>query len=148
VVTRRSRQAHAFREFVAAVEPRLRRALVAAYGVQVGREATAEALGWAWEHWSRVAGMTNPAGYLFRVGQTSAQRSSRVRVTPTVDGPVTGDPWVEPGLDGALMDLTEHQRVAVVLCHGFEWTQREVAELLGVALAPRPALGFHSHRSA
>jgi RNA polymerase sigma factor (sigma-70 family) len=42
-------------------------------------------------------------------------------------------PWIEPGLPKALGALSEHQRVAVVLAHGFGWTHREVAELLGVS---------------
>jgi hypothetical protein len=49
-----------FERFVPDVEPRLRRALVAAYGSQRGREATAEALSWAWENWDRVRAMNHP----------------------------------------------------------------------------------------
>jgi hypothetical protein len=49
-----------FERFVHDVEPRLRRALVAAYGGQRGREATAEALSWAWENWDRVRTMEYP----------------------------------------------------------------------------------------
>jgi DNA-directed RNA polymerase specialized sigma24 family protein len=41
----------AFSQFVTEVEPRLRRALVALRGAEAGRDATAEALAWAWEHW-------------------------------------------------------------------------------------------------
>src|SRR5215469_926755 len=66
--------AAAFTEFVSAVEPRLRRALVAAYGFDEGREATAEALAYAWEHWDRLRLMSNIPGYLFRVGQTKRRR--------------------------------------------------------------------------
>src|SRR3954468_22944054 len=69
----------AFGDFVTLVEQRLRRALVAAYGAEVGREATADALAWAWQHWDRVQGMANPAGYLWRVGQTSARRLGHAR---------------------------------------------------------------------
>jgi DNA-directed RNA polymerase specialized sigma24 family protein len=46
-----------FPAFFAETEPRLRRALVAAYGPQRGREAAAEALAYAWQHWDRVGGM-------------------------------------------------------------------------------------------
>ena len=49
-----------FDDFVADVEPRLRRALVAAYGPEAGREATADALAWAWQHWDRLRGWTTP----------------------------------------------------------------------------------------
>ena len=58
-----------FRAFVLEVEPRLHAAFVAVYGYERGREATAEALAYAWEHWSELRGMPNPAGHLYRVGQ-------------------------------------------------------------------------------
>jgi DNA-directed RNA polymerase specialized sigma24 family protein len=41
-------------------------------------------------------------------------------------------PWIEPGLERAVAELTEMQRVSVVLVHGFGWTANEVAELQGV----------------
>jgi hypothetical protein len=59
----------AFSVFLGEVEPRLRQALVATYGPVDGREATVDALSWAWEHWDRLGDVANPAGYLFRVGQ-------------------------------------------------------------------------------
>jgi RNA polymerase sigma-70 factor (ECF subfamily) len=129
---------HGFGVLVAALEQRLRRALVGAYGRDVGREATADALAWAWEHRERLARVDNVAGYLYRVGQTSARRQRRRPAAAPYGGDgerngPAGDAWVEPGLDRALAGLTEHQRVAVVLCHGFAWTHREVAELLGVS---------------
>ena len=40
-----------------------------------------------------------------------------------------------PGLFDAVVSLSEAQRVAVVLVHGFEWTLREVAELTGVTVS-------------
>ena len=48
-----------FESFVATVEPPLRRALVATYGFDLGREAAANALGWAWEHWERLVIVEN-----------------------------------------------------------------------------------------
>jgi DNA-directed RNA polymerase specialized sigma24 family protein len=66
-----------FEAFVLAAEPPLRRALVAAYGYEDGREAAAEALAYAWEHWPRVREMPNAAGYLFRVARTSVTRGRR-----------------------------------------------------------------------
>lgn len=124
----------AFEAFVAEAEPRLRRALVAAYGPAAGREATVDALAWAWSHWDRVTDLDNPVGYLYRVGQTEARHARR---TPSpVEPPEVasgGEPWFEPALEPALLALSEHQRVAVVLCHGFSWTHREVADLLDVS---------------
>ncbi len=121
-----------FEQFVLDVEPRLRRALVAAHGPQVGREATVDALAWAWSHWGRIKPMINPVGYLYRVGRTKATEARLSTATEPVHELPSTDrlPWVEPGLEPALWSLTEHQRVAVVLCHGFQWTHQEVAELL------------------
>ena len=66
-----------FDQFAQSVTPRLRAALVAAYGVDIGSDAAAEAMAYAWEHWDRVGEMGNPAGYLYRVGQTAARRLRR-----------------------------------------------------------------------
>jgi hypothetical protein len=70
----RARDADDHEAFVTEVEPRLPRALIAQYRPDRGREATTEALGWACAHWSRVKSMANPAGYLFRVGQSRIRR--------------------------------------------------------------------------
>ena len=121
-----------FEAFVRTIEPSLHRALVAAYGFERGRDATAEALGWAWEHWDRAKDLDNKVGYLFRVGQSR----SRDRKTPiTFERDESSDPWFDPGLISALASLTEHQRVAVVLVNGFDWKLREVAELLDVGVS-------------
>ena len=69
-----------FTAFVHEFEPRLSFALAAAYGPDVGREATADALMYAWEHWERVSAMSNTVGYLYRVGQTKAKRHRRRRI--------------------------------------------------------------------
>lgn len=118
-----------FEAFVIEVEPRLRRAFLAAYGAERGREATAEALAWAWEHWRRVRGMRNAPGYLYRVGQSRTRPRRRALMELP---PVAADPWIEPALPAALLALSQGQRTAVVLVHGFGWTLGEVAELTGV----------------
>ena len=121
-----------FTEFVEAVEPRLRNALVPTLGVEAAREATADALAYGWEHWERLGAMENPAGSLYRVAQTSARRARR---KPQPLPPVQPDelPWVEPGLPHALADLSHKQRISVWLVHGMGWQYKEVAELLGVS---------------
>lgn len=121
-----------FEAFFAEQEPRLRRALVAAYGPVRGREAAAEALAWAWEHWSQVQEVSSPTAFLYRVGQSRSRRWGRPRVLFAANGPPP-EPWVEPALPSALASLSEHQRVSVVLVHGFAWSHREVAELLDVS---------------
>src|SRR6185437_624392 len=64
----------AFERFVEEAGPRLGRALAALYGFEDGRDATAEALAYAWENWSRLQHIANLPGYLFRVGQTRSRR--------------------------------------------------------------------------
>ena len=54
-----------FEAFVSELEPRLRRALIAAHGFDRGREATVDALSWAWEHWGRLSKVDHKVAYLF-----------------------------------------------------------------------------------
>ena len=118
-----------FTTFVIAVEPRLRQALVARYGRERGREAAAEALAWGWQHWDRVVAADNSIGLLYRVGQSR----SRPRLTRTLtERPAVDDHLFEPALEGALAELTERERVALLLIHGAGWTHAEVATLLGI----------------
>src|SRR5690242_1361193 len=71
-----------FRSFFDGAEPRLRSAFVAAYDAERGREATAEALAYAWENWERVRVMENAVGYLYRVGQSRTRPRRRRRPEP------------------------------------------------------------------
>jgi DNA-directed RNA polymerase specialized sigma24 family protein len=117
-----------FEGFFARAEPRLRRALVAAYGPDRGRDAAAAALAYAWTNWERVGTMEFPIAYLFRVGQ-SETRQRRRRV---LHEPISGiEPWVEPALLEALGRLSARQRTAVVLVHAFDWSTGDVAALMG-----------------
>ena len=122
-----------FEEFVVDAGQKLSLALAAAYGPEVGAEATSEALAYAWENWEKLQTMQNPVGYLYRVGQSQAKRFFWRRPPIAPDPPSHTDPRVEPGLRAALRGLTRRQRTAVVLVEGFGWTQLEVAELLGLS---------------
>lgn len=139
---RKHSQEQAFTRFVKETEPRLSYALAAAYGPEVGAEATADALAFAWEHWERIKRMGNPVGYLYRVGQSRSRRYRRPRTLfPRV---WTNDrPLVEPALPAALEDLTRNQRVAVTLIHALGWTQREAADLMGIS---RSTVRTHAER--
>ena len=119
-----------FTAFVRETEPRLRAALVASLGPERGREATAEALAWAWEHRGDLPDLRHPVPYLFRVGQSMTR--SRKRPHPAAPAPSAEPPWVEPALPGALAALTRRQRMAVVLVHGYGWTHPEAAEVMGI----------------
>jgi RNA polymerase sigma factor (sigma-70 family) len=120
-----------FESFFVAAEPRLRRAFVAAYGFDRGREATAEALAWAWEHWPELRSKENPVGYIYRIGE---RRTRRRRIPITYVPNDVHEPWFEPGLAAALESLTRRQRLAVVLVYGYGWQLREVAETCGLAV--------------
>jgi RNA polymerase sigma factor (sigma-70 family) len=122
-----------FDAFFTNAEPRLRRALVAAYGPERGREALSEALAYAWEHWDRVQTMDNSIGYLYRVGQSRTRPRREPELFPPL--PTAQAPWTEPELPRALARLSERERVAVVLVNGFGWTLREVAEMIEVSVS-------------
>ncbi len=122
--------------FLAASGDRLRRGLVARFGVQIGCEAHADAVAWASEHADELQAMSSPLGFLFRVGQSAARRylrwERRPVELPTVDA--ARHPHVEPGLPAAVAGLGAEERTAVVLVHCHGWTYGEVAELLEVEI--------------
>ncbi len=121
-----------FEEFASAAARRLRAGLIAAHGPQIGIEAAADAMAYGWEHWDRLSTMENPAGYLYRVGQTAARRSRRPERLFPVPPPDEITEF-EPRLLPALERLSEMQRVVVVLTCAYGWRQAEVAELLEIA---------------
>ena len=127
------------------IEPRLRRALVARYGVDIGVEAAADAIAWGCEHADRLVEIDNPSGYLYRVGQSAARRQLRAGRAQLrfpaeeirAETELPGDVFEE------LKRLKPEQRVAVLLVHGYGFTYREVAEVLSVSEA---AVTNHVHR--
>lgn len=125
----------------------LRRALVARYGVDVGVEATNDALLVAWREWADVSQMDNPVGYLYRAGQSAARPSMRWRSrTAPLDFPAEpAGPQPPDSIDlfDALRRLNASQRVAVVLVKSHGHTYAEVAEALGISEA---AVGNHVRR--
>lgn len=118
-------------------EERVRMALMARYGPELGDELTAECMAWAWENQTRLATMENPVGYLVRVGQSKSRRLLRWKrepvnypITPATNGPA----WSEPALAASLATLDADSRTAIVLVHCFQWTYSEVGELLDLPL--------------
>lgn len=131
-----------FESFVGEIEARLGRALVAAFGPEVGNEVTRDALAYAWEHWDRLSTMDNPVGYLYRVGQSRSRTYRKRRIAfPAVHTDEL--PHVEPGLPAAMARLTSKQRTAVVLLHVEAMTERDAAESMRVS---RAALRRHADR--
>lgn len=132
-------------EFLAVVRERLERALVARFGIDDGIEAADEAVAYALEHWERVGRMDNPAGYVFRVGQSYGSRLRRrwQRSSLLVDASTTTAVELDIDLQRALLRLSPEQRITVVLVHGHGHTYGEVAELLGV---PTTTITNHLNR--
>jgi DNA-directed RNA polymerase specialized sigma24 family protein len=134
-------------EHLLAVEGlRVRRALRARFGAELGTEAWADVVAWAWEHRDEVVSMTNPAGYLFRVGQSAVKVYTRwwrpvplILSEPTHDASVSFDADLFDGLS----HLNPNQRVAVLMVHGYGASYAEVADLLNISVA---AVTNHVHR--
>ncbi len=68
------------------------------------------------------------------MGQSAAKKYRRGAVVadPQYDEP---QPWFEPALIPALAGLSDRQRTAVVLRHGFGHSYREISEVMGVSVA-------------
>jgi len=112
----------------------VRRALVARNGLADGCDAAAEAVAWAWEHQRQLSEMSNPVGYLYRVGQSSLRRRfrhDRLRVDVMPERVVEDRTGIDHELFEALRRLTPDQRQAVVMVHMYAFTYREVAEVIG-----------------
>lgn len=122
-----------FRTFARQSEPRLRQALSATLGTQVGSEATADAMAYAWENWDRIEVMKNPVGYLFTVGRNRGRKSLKWKQPLFYPVDPTRLPWVEPALPRALEQLPDRQREVVVLLHCYQWSMSEVATLLKIS---------------
>jgi DNA-directed RNA polymerase specialized sigma24 family protein len=136
-----------FEAFIADARIKLRRALVARYGVELGVEACSEATAWAWAHRDRLLAMANPVGYLYRVGQTAVRNETRFHRTPPFPPEVADHelPLADPGLHEGLSRLTPDQRAAVMLVHAYGYRYAEAADLLDI---PVTTLKNHLHRGS
>ena len=128
---------HDFDRFVRVEGEQVRRALVARYGVEIGSEVAADAMAAAWERWAEFRVMDNPAGYLFRIGQSRARPhvrwATRGRLFPGYDlRPISEDSADLVDLLRSLRRLTPDQRTALLLVKSYGYSHREVAELLDI----------------
>lgn len=130
-----------FSAFVAAVEPRLRRALVGWCGIEGARDATAEALLWAWGNWETASKLEIPGAYLYRVAQSKFRSAKQGHLPAPVQ---LGVPEVEPGLVPALQKLPDQQRTAIWLVHGCGWSYSECADAMQISAS---AVGTHVSRA-
>ena len=110
-----------FAEFVADIEPGVRRALADELGPEAGREATLDALAFSWANWDRVTAAPDPSAYLVKVGQTAGERYR---------GLVTGDvvpilPRSQTAFDALVPPITAEAAIARAeeLVHGAPTTR-------------------------
>ena len=127
-----------FDQFLAHTRVRLARAFIVAFGSDRGEDALAEAIAYAWANFDRLSEMQNPVAYLFRVGQSRTRAQRRRTLFPPAEH--GGIPDIEPGLVSALNSLSVRQRTCTLLVHAYDWSQVEVAELLGIS-----ASSVHRH---
>lgn len=121
-----------FAEFVENHGAGLRHAFVARYGPDVGADVMGDVTEYAWRHWRKVSQMENPSGWLYRVGQSRSRRYLRRPVR--LPAPRSeSEPNIEPELPRILLALPNAQRVALLLTHGFGYTVREAAGIIGVS---------------
>ena len=120
--------------FIVANRSGLERALVARYGLSDGLDAASHAIEFSVAHWERLSTMSNPLGFLFRVGHTHGLRGvrSKRRLTELVTDPVTTDERVDVDLQRALVRLSWEQRVAIVLVHAHGHSYADTARIMGM----------------
>lgn len=123
-----------FEEFAEQTAPKLRSALIGACGADLGVDAAAEAMAFGWENWSTLSEMDNPAGYLYRVGQSAARRLGREGPLFPTPEPARVDSFT-PELLPALSALSEMQRICVVMVHGHGWPATEAAAVLDISVS-------------
>ena len=78
--------------------------------------------------------MTNPAGYLYRVGQSASRRYRRKGPLLPPELP-TDDVLPDQQLPTALAALSPRQRAAVILVHAHGYAQTEAADALGISVS-------------
>ena len=120
-----------FVAFVAAVEPPLRRSLVATLGPDRGHAATVAALAYSWTARARVCGMDNPVAYLSTVGRSATSG----RPSPVSVGDRGGPRPAGGGARPAVAGLRPRERQCLDLVVACGWAPPEVATVLGLSAA-------------
>lgn len=136
-----------FERFVNRIEPQLRRAFAGHFRSTDVADAVSEALAYAWQHRLRVMSMTNPVGYLYRVGQSKQRQRKQGFLQWHADNE---HPDFEPGLVHALALLAPRQSVAVWLVVGCGLSHSEAGTAMGIrpsTVATHVQRGLDSLRS-
>jgi RNA polymerase sigma-70 factor (ECF subfamily) len=127
-----------FEDFYQAERETVLRAVAFALGdVDLGAEATDEALARAYERWADVGEMANPAGWVYRVAVNHGRNRTRRRALER-RRPVSFDRdradvegVADPAIARALAALPLDQREVLVLRYHLDWSVDAVAEALG-----------------
>jgi len=128
-------------EFFVEARPRLMRAFLGTLGPDRADDALSLAFEWAVANWTKLSMMSNPIGYLYRVGTT---RSTPKPVPMQLPAPVqVGLPDFEPRLIPAMLRLPETQRTAVWLIHACGWSYTDASEAMDIA---ESTVGTHASR--
>lgn len=139
-----------FTAFWARERDPLHRAMTVAWGdEELAAEAVDEAMARALQRWDRVGGYDNPAAWVLRVARNWATSRFRkwsrrpTRPLESLDRPVWDDlPDVD--LQAALYELSERDRVLLVMRFVLDWTVPQIATVLG---APEGTVKSRLHRA-
>jgi DNA-directed RNA polymerase specialized sigma24 family protein len=103
--------------------------------VDLGREATDEAMARAYARWAKIADYDSPAGWVYRVGLNWAYSTRRrvMRSLPFVDhGGGVEPPVSDPAIAAALRRLDVKLRAVVVCRLLLDWSVEETADALRI----------------
>ena len=126
----------AFAEFYRADYANIARALSYTLGsVDLGREATDEAMARAYARWAKIRDYESPAGWVYRVGLNWAYSTRRrvLRSLPFVDHAAHTEPPIsDPAIANALRRLDVKLRSVVVCRLLLDWSVDETADALRI----------------
>jgi DNA-directed RNA polymerase specialized sigma24 family protein len=126
----------AFAEFYRADYANIARALSYTLGdIDLGREATDEAMARAYARWSKICDYDSPAGWVYRVGLNWAYSTRRrvLRSLPfTEHAAATEPPISDPAIADALRRLDVKLRSVVVCRLLLDWSVEETADALRI----------------
>ncbi len=132
------RGSRGFEDFYQAERATLLRAVAFALGdVDLGAEATDEAMARAYERWGDVGEMANPSGWVYRVAvnlgynRTRRRALERRRPLPTDRDHPDVEGVADPAIARALAALPVEQRAVIVLRFHLDWPLDEIAAALG-----------------